>query len=163
MVEITAMSLSQMQGKGGKCPCWCKKMLRHACIYKSMGACRAWNAETAITGGLVGDDLVSILWNKIAALTGGTTQWPFGLGLRPWYLQVTPSCCGLLVTLVCPCSGPYNQQRHGNLECYLDCTPGCKQMPHSRFPPLCLMTKGCVVEQSLSSGGVAQALSCNTL
>ena len=50
---------------------------------------RAWNAETAITGGLVGDDLVNILWNKIAALTGGTTEWPFGLGLRPWYLQVT--------------------------------------------------------------------------
>ncbi|BDA48323.1 hypothetical protein COCOBI_11-5840 [Coccomyxa sp. Obi] len=47
----------------------------------------AWNAETAITGGLVGDDLVTILWNKIAALTGGTTEWPFGLGLRPWYLQ----------------------------------------------------------------------------
>lgn len=57
-------------------------------------ACRAWNAETAITGGLVGDDLVTILWNKIAALTGGTTEWPFGLGLRPWYLQVTLS--GLL-------------------------------------------------------------------
>ena len=53
-----------------------------------VSARRAWNAETAITGGLVGDDLVSILWNKIAALTGGTTEWPFGLGLRPWYLQV---------------------------------------------------------------------------
>jgi hypothetical protein len=36
----------------------------------------------------VGDDLVTILWNKIAALTGGTNEWPFGLGLRPWYLQV---------------------------------------------------------------------------
>lgn len=57
--------------------------LIHECAH------RAWNAETAITGGLVGDDLVSILWNKIAALTGGTTEWPFGLGLRPWYLQVT--------------------------------------------------------------------------
>ena len=36
----------------------------------------------------MGDDLVSILWNKMAALTGGTSEWPFGLGLRPWYLQV---------------------------------------------------------------------------
>lgn len=61
-----------------------------------MSARRAWNAETAITGGLVGDNLVTILWNKIAALTGGTTEWPFGLGLRPWYLQVTltlPTVC----------------------------------------------------------------------
>ena len=49
---------------------------------------RAWNAETAITGGLVGDNLVDIMWNKVDALTGGTNQWPLGLGLRPWYLQV---------------------------------------------------------------------------
>jgi len=50
--------------------------------------CRAWNAETAITGGLVGDDLLTIMWNKIAALTGGSQEWPIGLGLRPWYLKV---------------------------------------------------------------------------
>ena len=50
--------------------------------------CRAWNAETAITGGLVADDLLSIVWNKIAALTGGSQEWPIGLGLRPWYLKV---------------------------------------------------------------------------
>ena len=49
---------------------------------------RAWNAETAITGGLVADDLLSIVWNKIAALTGGSQEWPIGLGLRPWYLKV---------------------------------------------------------------------------
>ena len=53
-------------------------------------ACRAWNAETAITGGLVADDLLSIVWNKIAALTGGSQEWPIGLGLRPWYLKVGP-------------------------------------------------------------------------
>ena len=35
------------------------------------------------------DDLVSIMWNKIAALTGGSSEWPIGLGLRPWYLKVT--------------------------------------------------------------------------
>ena len=52
--------------------------------------CRAWNAETAITGGLVADDLLSIVWNKIAALTGGSQEWPIGLGLRPWYLKVLP-------------------------------------------------------------------------
>jgi hypothetical protein len=56
----------------------------------------AWNAETAITGGLVADNLIDIEWAKIAALTGGTNEWPLGLGLRPWYLQVggshTPAC-----------------------------------------------------------------------
>ena len=55
---------------------------------------RAWNAETAITGGLVADDLLSIMWNKIAALTGGSQEWPIGLGLRPWYLKVR-TCCSL--------------------------------------------------------------------
>ena len=34
------------------------------------------------------DDLLSIVWNKIAALTGGSQEWPIGLGLRPWYLKV---------------------------------------------------------------------------
>lgn len=53
-----------------------------------LSARRAWNAETAITGGLVADDLLSIVWNKIAALTGGSQEWPIGLGLRPWYLKV---------------------------------------------------------------------------
>ncbi|CAL5224001.1 g6619 [Coccomyxa viridis] len=47
----------------------------------------AWNAETSITGGLVSDDLLTIMWNKIAALTGGSAEWPIGLGLRPWYLK----------------------------------------------------------------------------
>ncbi len=37
------------------------------------------------------DNLVSIMWNKIAALTGGSSEWPIGLGLRPWYLKVTIS------------------------------------------------------------------------
>ena len=36
----------------------------------------------------MGDNLVDLEWNKIDALTGGTSQWPLGLGLRPWYLQV---------------------------------------------------------------------------
>lgn len=53
-----------------------------------MPGCRAWNAETSITGGLVSDDLLTIMWNKIAALTGGSAEWPIGLGLRPWYLKV---------------------------------------------------------------------------
>ena len=53
-----------------------------------MPGCRAWNAETAITGGLVSDNLLTIMWNKIAALTGGSSEWPIGLGLRPWYLKV---------------------------------------------------------------------------
>ena len=34
------------------------------------------------------DDLLTIMWNKIAALTGGSAEWPIGLGLRPWYLKV---------------------------------------------------------------------------
>ena len=60
-----------------------------------MPGCRAWNAETSITGGLVSDDLLTIMWNKIAALTGGSAEWPIGLGLRPWYLKVaiTPLSC----------------------------------------------------------------------
>ena len=34
------------------------------------------------------DNLLTIMWNKIAALTGGSSEWPIGLGLRPWYLKV---------------------------------------------------------------------------
>ena len=63
-----------------------------------LSARRAWNAETAITGGLVADDLLSIVWNKIAALTGGSQEWPIGLGLRPWYLKVRAS---LLLGVAC--------------------------------------------------------------
>ena len=63
----------------------------------------------------MGDDLVTILWNKIAALTGGTTQWPFGLGLRPWYLQVTTLML-LVVNLLVIVHGPLILQL-GILQC----------------------------------------------
>ena len=39
------------------------------------------------------DDLLTIMWNKIAALTGGSAEWPIGLGLRPWYLKVAIEPC----------------------------------------------------------------------
>eukprot|EP00884_Botryococcus_braunii_P018123 jgi/Botrbrau1/4995/Bobra.0396s0021.1 len=46
----------------------------------------AWNAESFGTGGLVADNQETIVWEKINALTGGTLEYPTGLGLTPWYL-----------------------------------------------------------------------------
>ena len=49
------------------------------------------------------DDLLTIMWNKIAALTGGSAEWPIGLGLRPWYLKVAiaPFPAWLWITELC--------------------------------------------------------------
>ena len=50
------------------------------------------------------------MWNKIAALTGGSTEWPIGLGLRPWYLKVTNSVraafeCGMALPRIAHVNG----------------------------------------------------------
>ncbi len=40
------------------------------------------------TGGIVDlENWRNINWQPINALTGGTLQFPTGLGLKPWYLQ----------------------------------------------------------------------------
>ena len=66
----------------------------------------------------MGDNLVDIAWNKIAALTGGTNEWPLGLGLRPWYLQV---------------SNQHNEVKHLRAlwcACTVDCCQGRSALKH---------------------------------
>lgn len=47
---------------------------------------RAWQPDSNGTGGMVDDDWMTIRWDKVDSLSGGTTDWPQGLGLSPWYL-----------------------------------------------------------------------------
>ena len=35
---------------------------------------------------MVDDDWMTIRWDKVNSLSGGTTAWPQGVGLAPWYL-----------------------------------------------------------------------------
>lgn len=36
---------------------------------------------------MVEDDWTTIRWDKVDSLTGGTTDWPMGVGMAPWYLK----------------------------------------------------------------------------
>lgn len=47
---------------------------------------RAWQPDSNGTGGMVDDDWMTIRWDKVNSLSGGTKQWPQGVGLAPWYL-----------------------------------------------------------------------------
>lgn len=47
----------------------------------------AWQPDSQGTGGLVDEDWRTIMWNKIGALTGGTSDFKTGFGLTPWYLE----------------------------------------------------------------------------
>ncbi|KAK9795953.1 hypothetical protein WJX73_004029 [Symbiochloris irregularis] len=47
----------------------------------------AWQPQSNGTGGMVGDDWTTIRWDKVNSLTGGTNDWPEGVGMAPWYLK----------------------------------------------------------------------------
>lgn len=56
-----------------------------------------WNPNSGDTGGLVGDDWLTIQWQKIEYLTT--------IGLKPWYASTKPSEMGKLCVSVLPVSG----------------------------------------------------------
>ncbi|CAL8465540.1 g5076 [Coccomyxa elongata] len=59
----------------------------------------AYNPDSGGTGGIVDlENWRNINWQPINALTGGTLQFPTGLGLKPWYLQgfQSPTVPGLV-------------------------------------------------------------------
>jgi hypothetical protein len=61
----------------------------------------AWNANSGDTGGLVGNDWLTIQWQKVEYLNT--------IGLKPWYLSTTPAQLGTLCINVLPVDGLSNQ------------------------------------------------------